>query len=64
MKIPIYRNQSTDLLSKSMDWFLYKKDLRHERVKESNFILFLIKHNLENIVKHKFRSRRLTVISM
>ena len=28
-----YRNQSTDLQSKSMNWFLYDKDLRHERVK-------------------------------
>ena len=27
-----YRNQSTDLLHKSMDWFLYN-GLRHERVK-------------------------------
>ena len=28
-----YRNQSIDLLCKSMDWFLYDKILRHERVK-------------------------------
>ena len=28
-----YRNQSTDLLRKSMDWFLYDSGLRHERVK-------------------------------
>ena len=28
-----YRNQSTDLLHKSMDWFLYDNGLRHERVK-------------------------------
>ena len=27
-----YRNQSIDLQSKSMDWFLYDNDLRHERV--------------------------------
>ena len=27
-----YRNQSIDLLRKSMDWFLYDNDLRHERV--------------------------------
>ena len=27
-----YRNQSIDLQSKSMDWFLYDKGLRHERV--------------------------------
>ena len=28
-----YRNQSTDLQSKSMDWFLYDNSLSHERVK-------------------------------
>ena len=28
-----YRNQSTDLLCKSMDWFLHDNGLRHERVK-------------------------------
>ena len=30
-----YRNQSMDLLRKSMDWFLYDNDLRHERVKRA-----------------------------
>ena len=29
------RNQSIDLRSKSMDWFLYNNGLRHERVKEN-----------------------------
>ena len=28
-----YRNQSIDLRSKSMDWFLYDNGFRHERVK-------------------------------
>ena len=28
-----YRNQSIYLLYKLMDWFLYDRDLRHERVK-------------------------------
>ena len=28
-----YRNESIHLLCKSMDWFLYDRDLRHERVK-------------------------------
>ena len=28
-----YRNQFTDLLCKSMDWFLYDRDLHRERVK-------------------------------
>ena len=30
-----YRNQSIDLLRKSMDWFLYDNGLRQERVKAS-----------------------------
>ena len=30
-----YRNQSTDLRSKSMVWFLYDNDLRHERIKKN-----------------------------
>ena len=34
-----YRNQSIDLRSKSMDWFLYDDGLRHERFK---LILFEI----------------------
>ena len=29
-----YRNQSIDLLRKSMGWFLYDIDLRHESVKQ------------------------------
>ena len=29
-----YRNQSIDLRSKSVDWFLYDNGLRHERVKQ------------------------------
>ena len=28
-----YGNQSNDLQRKSMDWFLYERDFRHERVK-------------------------------
>ena len=28
-----YRNQSIDLQSKSMDWLLHDRDLRHGRVK-------------------------------
>ena len=30
-----YRNQSINLQSKLMDWFLYDRDLRHERVMET-----------------------------
>ena len=31
-----YRNQSTDLLCKSMDWFLYDNSLYHEKFKDSS----------------------------
>ena len=34
-----YRNKSTDLQSKSMNWFLYDKDLRHERVKKHIIVI-------------------------
>ena len=30
-----YRNQSIDLLDKSMDWFLYDNGLRHERIQRN-----------------------------
>ena len=31
-EVRINRNQSIGVQNKSMDWFLYDKDLRHERV--------------------------------
>ena len=36
-KILSYRNQSIDLQSISVEWFLYDRDLRHERVNYSIF---------------------------
>ena len=33
-EVPSYRDQSIDLQIKSMDCFLYDKELRHERVKK------------------------------
>ena len=45
-----YRNQSIDLLRKSMEWFLYDRDLRQERVKP---IIYMIRcaiwHHLYNL---------------
>ena len=35
-----YRNQSIDLQSKSIDWFLYDKDLRLERVSSPSICYF------------------------
>ena len=37
-----YRNQSIDLLCKSMDWFLYDRNLRLERVSEFKWIRQLL----------------------
>ena len=34
-----HRNQSIDLLCKSMDWFLNDRDLRHERVNNKTRII-------------------------
>ena len=44
-----YRNQSIDLLRKSMDWFLCDNSLRHERVKKVCFLCLFnadFKHTL------------------
>ena len=35
-----YRNQSINLLCKSMNWFLYDRDLRHEGVKVNELVLW------------------------
>ena len=43
-----YWNQSIDLLSKSVDWFLCDNDLRHERIKTvflTNFAKSIGKHS-------------------
>ena len=35
-----YKNQSIDFQCKSMDWFLYDRDLRHERVNGTLKLLY------------------------
>ena len=45
-----YRNQSIDLLCKSMDWFLYDNDLRHERVK-----MYVYKHRERYLLDSNMR---------
>ena len=37
-----YRNQSIDLQSKSMDWFLYDRSFRHDRVHCSLWLWFFL----------------------
>ena len=51
-----YRNQSIDLFYKSMDWFLYDRDLRHDRVKrqqrhQSNHWSFVEYHRFHFLQK-------------
>ena len=44
-----YRNQSIDLLRKSMDWFLYDNGLRLERVKRSDTSTVWLRYLVEII---------------
>ena len=39
MEVLSYGNQSIDFQSKSVDWSLYDRDLRHEKVKERIVII-------------------------
>ena len=41
MRSLLYRNQSIDLQSKSIDWLLYEMNLRHEKVNEICYESFL-----------------------
>ena len=51
-----YRNQSIDLQSKLIDWFLYNRDLRHERVKDSRLIFqFNRTHKQDCLLYPSFR---------
>ena len=43
-----YRNQSIELLRKSMDWFLYDNGLRHERFNGNEIKTIYIKMDLRN----------------
>ena len=39
-----------------MSWFLYNKDLRHERVKEKwSYYFNLLVHNVPKIARHTFK---------
>ena len=61
----LYRNQSIDLLCKSMDWFLYDRGLRHERVKSLHvlkqvrgIIISFDKNSLQRQFKDVIYSRK------
>ena len=44
-----YRNQSINLQSKSMEWFLYDNGFRHERVNWLSTLMYLLKMILTRI---------------
>ena len=48
-----YKNQSIDLVSKSMDLFLYDRNLRHERVKDANGFLQYNSFSTEMLIVFK-----------
>ena len=47
-----YGNQSIDLQTKSMDWFLYNRDLDHERVKNNISPRFVSKKDYSVLSKY------------
>ena len=55
-----YRNQSIDLQSKSMDWFLYDNGLRHERV---NLVRFTLDNVYARTTLHEIKENFLPQIS-
>ena len=68
-----YRNQSSDLQSKSMDWFLYDNDFRYERVKnlirrtKNIFILCILHYNklavclMFSEIRYSYRKRTIII---
>ena len=53
-----YRNQSIGLQSKSMDWFLYDRDICHERVNDlANILSIHSFHELRYYCYHWYNSR-------
>ena len=50
-----YRNQSIDLLRKSMDWFIYDSDLRHEKVNKSKVYQKEISKRSQYFIFHKHK---------
>ena len=50
-----YRNQSIDLLCKSVDWFLYNNGFRHERVNSLTRSRFGLSHLNKRKFRHNFQ---------
>ena len=60
------RNQSIDLQSKSMDWFLYDRDIRHKRINTLllayiHWDLFLGYEKIIDICTSKYQRRMLLI---
>ena len=55
-----FRNQSINLLCKSMDWFLYNNGLRHERVKDSEDFIIILLPNTSG--KTSIRGQQLSIL--
>ena len=51
-----YRNQSIDLQSKSVEWFLYDNGLRHERVKFIGLCYYLVVLNINFKIELAFQN--------
>ena len=56
-----YRNQSIDLLRKSMDWLIYDSDLRHEKVNKSKVYQKEISKRSQYFIFHKHKLSTLTL---
>ena len=51
-KVPIKYKPGHRFASKSMDWFLYDRNLRHERVKKfENFLIQKVSESLRKFLK-------------
>ena len=57
-KLLSYRNQSIDLQTKSMDWFLYDDSLRHERVNLFKIVTLLINKTQKCLLYFDFRENQ------
>ena len=55
-----YRNQSIDFQSKSMNWFLYDRDLCHERVKRLHFNFLLLDICSKKLILSCFKLKKIT----
>ena len=53
-----YRNQSIDLQTKSMDWFLYDNSFRHERVNLFKIVTLLINKTQKCLLYFDFRENQ------